>query len=270
MNRHRIWTVFKRELLDISRNKALIPAMLIPLVIFTILPLFTAFGLPALMGGVVTQDPDLNSLLSRIEEVYPQFASLSVVEKYQVYAIRQFITFFLISPVMGAMSIATHSIIGEKTSRSLEALLASPIRTDELLLAKSLASAVVPLGATWLLFGFFAIVTYLLGGPEVYRFTLDSAAWGIILLIAPLIALFGLGLGVIVSSRSADPRTAQQIGGVVVLPLVGAVVCQSAGVLLLGLPLVLIGAVLLFIVDLVLLLVGTRLFNREQILTRWK
>ena len=181
MNRHRIWTVFKRELLEISRNKALIPAMLIPLVIFTILPLFTAFGLPALMGNGITRDPDINALLRRLEDLYPQFATLTAIEKYQVYAIRQFITFFLISPVMGAMGIATHSIIGEKTSRSLEALLATPIRTDELLLAKSFASATVPLIATWLLFGFFAVVTYVVGGPNVFRYALDGAAWGIIL-----------------------------------------------------------------------------------------
>jgi ABC-2 type transport system permease protein len=270
MNWHRIRTVFGKEWLELRTNRSLLATLIIPLVMFLIIPLVTAFVLPIFLGAALTADPDIEDVVGLLMETFPNFANLTAIEQFQVYMLRQFLALFLLSPIIGSMSIATYSIIGEKTTRSLEALLASPIRTDELLLAKSLAAAIPPIVVTWLMFLLFAAIILVLGGWNVFIYTMDSAAWGMMLLIAPLVALLGLGIGVIVSSRANDPRTAQQVGGLVVLPIVALVVGQSAGIFLLGLPLVLIAAVVLFLIDLALLGIGVSLFNRESILTKWK
>lgn len=270
MNGQRIRTIIEKEWAETLRNNTITSTFVMLLIVFTAMPLLFAFVLPAFLGEAATNDPDMDQLLDLLATSFPQIMELSGLEQFQIFMLRQFIVLFLLLPIMGAMSISTYSIIGEKTSRSLEALLASPIRTDELLLAKSLAAAIPSVLASWVAFGLFALVTRLAGGPEVYRYTLDSAAWATILLIAPLVALLGLGLGVVVSARSNDPRSAQQIGGLVVLPLIAVVMGQTAGLFLLGIPLVIVAAVVLLLLDLAVLGLGVSLFNREAILTRWK
>ena len=87
--------------------------------------------------------------------------------------------------------------------------------------------------------------------------------------LVPLICLFSVLLGIVVSSRVTDARTAQQIGGFVVLPIIGVAVAQFFGgqatftfnQVVLGdlIVVTLIGAVLA---------VGSWAFDRESIPTR--
>ena len=51
-----------------------------------------------------------------LTQAYPAFASLSLVQQFQVFILRQFIVLFMIQPIMGAMSISTYSIIGYQDS----------------------------------------------------------------------------------------------------------------------------------------------------------
>jgi ABC-2 type transport system permease protein len=270
MNWHRVSTIMRKEWEETIRNRTIVLTFLSMLFIFTAMPLALAFGGPAIAGDAFVRDPDMAGMTDLLLETFPQFAQLGIVEQFQVYMLRQFLVLFLLLPVMGAMSIATYSIIGEKTSRSLEALLATPIRTDELLLAKSLAAALPTVLATWVAFALFAGLVRLLGGPLVTAYALDAAAWAMILLMTPLVALLGLGMAVLVSARANDPRSAQQVGAVVVLPLVALVVAQAAGLLLVGLPLIIAASVVLVVLDIAVLSLGVRIFNRETILTRWR
>ena len=121
-----------------------------------------------------------------------------------------------------------------------------------------------------MLFLAFALVVWLLGGPEVARYALDGTAWAMILLITPLVALLALGLGVIVSSRATDPRSAQQIATLLVLPVVALLIAQISGLFLIGLPMILAAAGVLLVLAAIVLQVGVRLFQRETILTKWK
>ncbi|MFQ5578647.1 MAG: ABC transporter permease, partial [Anaerolineae bacterium] len=72
------------------------------------------------------------------------------------------------------------------------------------------------------------------------------------------------------SSRVNDTRVAQQIGGVVVIPIVALSIGQVAGFLLLNMTTVLIGAAIALLLDGLALWVAVVLFERERILTRWK
>jgi ABC-2 type transport system permease protein len=74
----------------------------------------------------------------------------------------------------------------------------------------------------------------------------------------------------IVSSRVNDARTAQQLGGFLALPVSALFIAQLAGQFLLGAGVLLLIAAGLAIVNLVLLWVGVRVFQRETILMRWK
>jgi ABC-2 type transport system permease protein len=75
---------------------------------------------------------------------------------------------------------------------------------------------------------------------------------------------------VIVSSRVTDVRAAQQIGGVVVLPVVLLFILSMAGLQTLGFVGIMVTSALVATVDGALAVVCVRLFKREEILIRWK
>ncbi len=73
-----------------------------------------------------------------------------------------------------------------------------------------------------------------------------------------------------VSSRVNDPRAAEQLGMVVIIPVIALILGQVAGVITVSSALALGMAAVLLVVDLALLALAVRLFDRETILTRWK
>jgi ABC-2 type transport system permease protein len=73
-----------------------------------------------------------------------------------------------------------------------------------------------------------------------------------------------------VSARVNDPRVAQQIGGVVIVPVIGLVLLQATGTLLVGPAGYLLLSAAVLAVSVIGLRIGVRLFDREAILTRWR
>ena len=187
-----------------------------------------------------------------------------------MFLMRQFVVFLLIVPVITALSIAIHSVIGEKQSRSLEPLLATPVSSLQLFVAKSLSAAIPSIALTWLLFALYGIGIYLLALPGVFLNVITSTTAAVILLIAPLVAILGLSLGVTVSSRVNDARSAQQIGALLILPIVFLFTAQLNGLYFLRLPVILVAAAVLAVVDALIIALGVALFDRETILVRWK
>ncbi len=84
-----------------------------------------------------------------------------------------------------------------------------------------------------------------------------------------MFSLLAVGLAVLASSRTYAPLAAQQLGAVVILPVVGLLFAQVAGLVLLDVWLMPVIAFAAALIDLDLLLTAVRLFRRETILTRW-
>jgi ABC-2 type transport system permease protein len=89
-------------------------------------------------------------------------------------------------------------------------------------------------------------------------------------LLGPLAALIALQLAVCISSRVNDPRSAQQIGALIVLPVTAVFILQITGIFQLTGPVIASVALALAGLNIALMLAGIRLFERESILTRWK
>lgn len=79
-----------------------------------------------------------------------------------------------------------------------------------------------------------------------------------------------LQMTIAISSRVNDPRSAQQLAVLIVLPLVLMLVGQIAGAFLVPTSLLLVVALVLAIAWGFLILLSVALFERETILTRWK
>jgi ABC-2 type transport system permease protein len=104
----------------------------------------------------------------------------------------------------------------------------------------------------------------------VWRVLLLPRSLAVTFLLGPLASLASLQLAVCVSSRANDPRSAQQIGVLILLPIAGLLAAQLLGSLQLTLAISGLIAVGLTIMNLALMVLGVRVFDRESILTRWR
>lgn len=266
----RVRALLEKEWGEAAKDGMLRFTSILLTVLFTGLPLvFLFIGRMAARGVRPGQDitrgmpPGALALLSH--------AHLTGPELIQAFLGSQFIPFFLLAPAIIPVYIATHSIIGEKRDRSLEPLLATPISVPELLLGKMAAAALPGILAGWISFALYALGARPLAiSDAVYSVLLGPARLLGIGLVGPLLAVLTALSGLMVSSRASDPRSAQAIGGLVVLPVIGLVPGQLAGFVTLNLATVLLTVLALLLLNGVLLYFAAALFQRETILTRWR
>ena len=77
-------------------------------------------------------------------------------------------------------------------------------------------------------------------------------------------------VAVMVSSRVNDPRAAEQLSMLVIIPLLAVFFGRIAGFFMINETLILWTAVALVAIDAGLLALAIQLFQRDTILTRWK
>ena len=201
----------------------------------------------------------------------PALAELSPRELGQTLVGRQFSLLFVLLPVFIPSVIASYAVVGEKRERTLEPLLATPIRTWELLAGKALAALVPTLAVSVACAALFGAGIWLLAESPRVASAIITPGWALFLLLdVPFLALIGIALIVLVSSRVNDPRSAQQISAVLIVPVMGLVFGNLSGVLVLSPLVATAGAVVLAALAVVALRWAARLFGREAILVRWK
>ncbi|PYQ70188.1 MAG: hypothetical protein DMG04_25665 [Acidobacteria bacterium] len=130
----RMRALLAKELLDLARNRvALVPVALVTAVSIVV-PLIVIVTVPAMTGRSLAE----GSGLADAARLLGIATTLSDEALTQLFLFQQFLLLFLVTPITGAMSLAAHAVVGEKQARTLEPLLATPITTLELLVAKVL------------------------------------------------------------------------------------------------------------------------------------
>jgi ABC-2 type transport system permease protein len=217
---------------------------------------------------IQAHDLDPNQL-GQIKQYIASFPDLPAKLAAQGFIVTNFMAYFLLIPAMVPMAIATQSVIGEKTARSLEPQLATPLEVPELLAGKMIAAALPAIGATWAVFVGYGLVNGAIADPRLTRLVFSDVWLVAMLSLVPLISLFSVLLGIVVSSRVNDARTAQQIGGFVVLPIIAVAVAQFfGGQATFTMQQVIMGDLIVAGLIGLTLAVGSWAFDREAILTR--
>ena len=261
----KIKTIIRKEWAEVFRNRMVLFSVIFLPLIMTAIPLGILF---AMRGDTSMQD-----FSSQIPQQFEAFCppNLSGGECFQVFMVSQFMVLFMLLPLAIPATISAYSIVGEKTTRSLEPLLATPITTIELLAGKSLAALIPAVLVTFLAFGVYALGAWILIPNRALFLAMMDVRWLLaIFVVGPLMALMAVNLSVIISSRVNDPRVAEQLSMVVIVPVLGIFFGQIAGLFVLNSQLVLIIAVILVVLDALLIYLSVGLFQRETILTRWK
>jgi ABC-2 type transport system permease protein len=221
------------------------------------------------MGRFGVSQGDLEEMSAMLKN--PLFQGLNAVEAVQSMMASNFLVLFLMMPLMVPVTIAAYSIVGEKVTRSLEPLLATPISTTKLLLAKGVAAAVPGIAGAWIAYVVFLIgARFLAVSDQVFNIFINPMWLVAMLVLAPLLTIMAVNVGIIVSSRTSDPRAAEQLGSLIILPLMILFIGPMAGFIQLSATTFLIAALIALAADVVLVYLGVKLFQRETILTRWK
>jgi ABC-2 type transport system permease protein len=256
-----IGAVLAKEMRDLLSNRLLLAAVVFPALIFASIP-------TAIVAFIEINELDPNQL-GQIEQYISQFPDLDPKRAAQGFIVLNFMAYFLLIPAMVPMAIATQSVIGEKTSRALEPQLATPMEVSELIIGKALAAAIPAVVATWGVYLLYGFVNGAITEPVMTNL-IFNAPWRVAMLtLVPLITMLSVLLGIIVSARVNDARTAQQIGGFIVIPVIGVAVAGFfSGQASFSMEQVLIGDLVVALLVGLALIVGNWIFDREAILTR--
>ena len=259
----KVKTIVGKEWAEVFKNRlVLFTVAFLPLILVA-LPLVSLYFIGGDLGSEgLDQAPD---------DFFGEMCTgLNEADCGAVFMLNLYTLMLMILPVAIPVSIAAYSVVGEKTARSLEPLLATPITTLELLVGKALAAVIPAVAAIWLGFAIYMVGVRLLVNDVVFSYMLQPLWLIAIGVVSPLLALMAVSFGLMVSSRVSDPRVAEQVSAVVIFPLVLFIVGQSAGLILIDQRTIILMAVIVALIDAVLVYFTVKLFQRETILTRWK
>lgn len=270
MNRRRLRAVIAKEWLVLSRDlNNIFLVTLLPLLVvgqaIAVIWLAQHFG-----GDSMAESAFFQGVMEKLQTALPETVGLDAVDQIRVLLLSQLNFYLLLIPITVAVSLSTFSVVDEKLSGSLEALLATPVRTRELLLGKALAGWVPAVIATWVASGVTVAVVALLGWGRLVSMVATPTWIASLLLLTPAVALLAFLLGIIGSSRARDAKSAQSLGVLVILPVFGLVALQVTGVVWFGLLGTLVLGAILVVADYLVLRIAARLFQRQTIVLSWR
>lgn len=237
----RIGAVVRKELTEFRRSPLIVGTMAVLPVVFLIVPTVTILSQGASEGRAALQKVIGFALL-----------------------------YLLLVPAVLPSTIAAYSVVGERDQGTLEPLLTTPIRREELLIGKAAAALIPAVGVAYLILGAFLAIVQSFADP-----TVASTVWHAPELVGevffiPLLGGWAIWVGLAISSKVSEVRVAQQLGILASFPPIALVALMSFNVITptLGLALTL-GGVLL-VIDIGAYLFVSRLFDRERLITGTK
>ncbi|HEX7621892.1 MAG TPA: ABC transporter permease subunit [Anaerolineales bacterium] len=266
---NKIKTIVRKEWAEVFKNRMVIFTVAFLPLLMTAIPLGIIYGTRGTSSATAGGSTSSGLPSEMTQSMCPN--GLSGSDCFQVFLVSEFMMLFMLVPVAIPVTIAAYSIVGEKTTRSLEPLLATPITTVELLVGKCLAAVIPAILATYGAFGVFALGSWIIVANKTLLSALLDARWLIaIFLVGPLLAVMAVTFSLMISSRVNDPRVAEQVSMIVIVPVLAGFFGQVAGLFVLNKQIITIVALVMLVLDTLLLYLTTRVFQREQILTRWK
>jgi ABC-2 type transport system permease protein len=271
VNREIWWLFLRKEVRDVRSNRQVWPAylllpaiaVLLPVLLLALLPLLAD---PSRAGG----DPAVDLLIETVSRD-STLRGGTVTEKVARLLLRDLGVFYLLVGVILASGSAALALVREKEQRTLEPILATPLRDRELLLAKLFAAVGPAMLVAWGTTLAGSLAGAIVGRWRTGQWILPTAGnWVAWLLLGPALATFAALLGLRASARFTDVPGATQFTGLVVVPL-ALVVVALVGRPAMASPLVgLVGAVAVGLLARWLFSGNVRRFRREEILTRWR
>jgi ABC-type Na+ efflux pump permease subunit len=244
--------LINKDLNEITSSKQVIlPMTIVPILLTVIIPLAVLIG-ACFIGNDSNTLRQFGSLIKKLPPEYAAYNPAQLLIKIIINYM--FPSYFLIIPIMCSGIIGASSFVGEKEHKTMETLLYTPISMEQLLRAKILGVFIPSYIITLFSFVAFGIIINIGGFTYFNRLIFPDIKWLIIILwITPAINLLSLVFTVMVSAKSRTFQEAQQVSGLLVLPVVLILVGQMTGVLLISTLAMVIAGLVLLILDYILI-----------------
>src|SRR5919109_723821 len=126
-----IIVLLQKEWLEFKQQRMLILGIIALPLLLTVIPLVSLFAI-----GFAPSKGNTDEFTRELIKANPALAGLSEQEAGQAIMGQAFSSMFLLMPMILPSIIASYSIVGEKSNRTVKPLLATPIKTLELLAGK--------------------------------------------------------------------------------------------------------------------------------------
>ena len=235
LSRSRVAAVFRKELREYRHNGNIVYAMAIVPLVFLVQPVVQVFTLSSA-------------------------ASVALRHEHALL-------YMLAIPVLVPAALAAYSVVGERLQGTLEPVLSTPVRSNELLLGKALAAFVPAVVVAYTIFALYVAVVELFARAGVASAIIRGPDLLTQLVFTPLLATWSIWVGIAISARATDPRTAQQLSILASLPTVAVTSLIAFDVISPTLHAALIFGVILLALIRVGWRLATALFDRERLIT---
>lgn len=199
ISRRRVQAIFGKDLREYRRNRSLTVGMAIIPALFSVQPLITVFTLQSSASSTLRHEHVLLYMLG-IPALVPSF-------------------------------IAAFSVVGERLQGTLEPVLTTPIRREELLLGKALAALLPSVAVAYVVYGLFLACVELTADPAVVSALIRVPDLLAQLFFTPLLAGWSIWIAMLISTRSSDVRVAQQLSSLASFPSVAVAVLVALNVI---------------------------------------
>jgi ABC-2 type transport system permease protein len=269
MNKRAILAIIRKDLKVVSQNKmVLVPIFIVILIFFALFPWGVAL-IPGIIqtGGVEASD-FLKIMAHLPASLQQELSGYNPTQQVVVYVLLYLLApMFLLVPLLVASTFAADSFAGEKERKTMEALLYTPTTDRDLLVAKFISGWLAAIAVALAGFLLYSVMANAAAWSQMHRIFFPNTMWLVLIAwVVPALSGLGIAVMVLVSIRAQGFQEANQLGGVVVLPIVGLFYLQIAGVMYVSVPLMLILGLVIYILDGLLIWLGSRSFRRGRLL----
>jgi ABC-type transport system involved in multi-copper enzyme maturation permease subunit len=235
MSRRCVRAILRKELREYRRNGSIVVGMAIFPALFSIQPLVDVFALHSSASTPLRHEHVLLYMLG-IPAIVPSF-------------------------------VAAYSVVGERQQGTLEPILSTPIRREELLLGKALAALLPAIVVAYVVYGLFLACVELWALPTVASALIRPPDLLVQLFFTPLLAGWSIWIAILISTRANDVRVAQQLASLASLPSVALTTLVALNVIKASLATALVAAAALLLLNRIGWRFVSATFDRERLIT---
>lgn len=187
-SRSRVRAIVLKELREYRRNRSIVAGMSIFPLIFLVQPLVVVFATSTAAAAQIRHHHEL--------------------------------VYMLAIPALVPATLAAFAIVGERQQGTLEPVLGTPLRREELLLGKALAVLLPSVAIAYAVFGVFLALVALFAQSEIPSALMRGSDVLAQVIFTPLLAGWSIWLGIAISTRVSETRVAQQLSTLASLPTI--------------------------------------------------
>jgi ABC-2 type transport system permease protein len=238
----RVRAVVRKELTDYRRKRSIVATMTVLPLLFLVEPIVSIF-------------------------VTPPTESPAAMDKFVVLPLLYMLLIAVITP----STLAAYTVVGEREQGTLEPLLTTPLREQEFILGKSAAVLLPSVALCYTIYGLFLLAVETAANRAVAAAVFhDRPTLLALFVFAPLVAGWAVVVGLAVSVRATEVRVAQQLGMLASFPMIAVIILLISGVIHPTFAAAAEYAVGILVLDILMLRIVARMFNRERLVTGTK